>query len=132
MKIVGKYKDRDVRITDIYICETYGTHLLLSENYLESANQDILSKNVPNTASRLFGDWVPLCIAGIEQIDLKKWMPGVMAYAWLVGAPIEESRFDGSHLVLVWLQDTAEGFFERAESHLKQIAWEEKAKDYEF
>lgn len=131
MKVVGKYKDRDIKITEIYACETYGNYLLLSKSGLGQENQNILSKGIPKIIERIFGENRPIHIMDSEKMNLREWLPGVMVCAWLCGEPIDESQ-DGSNMILVWFQNSAEDFFGKAEALLKQIVWEEKAKDFQY
>ena len=130
MKAVGKYKDREVRITSMYIDETYGRYLCLSNNVLERENRKILTEHVQETVDRLWGDGRPVYVMNLETIDYKKRLPRLMVYVWLVGETIGDAC--GSHLILVWLQDSAEGFFDQAAAYLKQMVWEEKAKDFDY
>ena len=130
MKGVGKYKDREVRVTSMYIEETYGNYLCLSNNVLERENRKILTEHVKKTVERLWGDGRPVYVMDLERIDYKKRLPRIMVYVWLVGKTIGDAC--GSHLILVWLQDSTEGFYEQATAHLKKIVWEEKAKDFDY
>ena len=130
VKAIGKYKDRDVRITNMYIDETYGDYLCLSDDVLERENREILTEHVKKTVERLWGDGRPVYVMDLERIDYKKKFPRIMVYVWLVGETIGDAC--GSHLILVWLQDSAEGFYEQAGANLKEIVWQEKAKDFDY
>ncbi|GEM_PF-5183752 len=129
MKVVGKYKDRDVRIISMYINETYGGYLILSDNVLERENRSILSERVKKTIERLWGDNRTVYVMDLDQIDYKKRLPRVMVYAWLLGTPIKEDQ-DGSHLFLVWLQDSDADPFIKAGEYFQKLEWEKMAKGY--
>lgn len=131
MKTVGQYKGRDIKITDLYVCETYGNYLLLNKSGLGQENQKILEHGIPKTIERIFGKSRPIFIVDSEKFDLKVWLPRVMVCAWLCGMPIDES-WQGSNLILVWFQSSAEDVFGQAAAHLKKIVWEEKAKDFDY
>lgn len=129
-RMVGKYKNRDIKIESLYLTETY-EGLLVGRKDDERRNVEIVNAKIDKETSELFGFHTPHCIANYDDIDYKKPLPREVVYANLVcHAPIKEG--DGSHLVLAWFQDHNQDPFTMASEKIKTIDWEKKAEDFEY
>ena len=132
MRIVGQYKGQDICLDSLYMQDTYAGHLLGTNQGQEEINLKIVNKRVKIRAERIFGSNCPCCIANQTELDYKQRLPAETWHAWLTcSLPIGyKSEYDGSHLILIWFQNTDQDPFTLAEEHLKQIDWEKYAKDF--
>jgi len=129
MRKVGRYKNKDIRIRDLHISETYANYLLFSKDAREGVNREIIDSDIGNKVYNLFGSSRPITIADHEYIDYKKRLPSFICYAWLVARePIKQGS--GSHLILVWLQNGNQDPFAVAAEKLENIDWEKHAFDF--
>jgi hypothetical protein len=134
MKPVGKFKGKNIRLTHLYLKETYGESLVYPAGPgIEIINETLINKSIPRRITELFGQDRPLCIAEKEKIDYRQELPPVTAFAWLLcPQPVKSRRSDGSHLVLVYFQRADEDPFSVVEDKLKLIDWQRYADDFDF
>jgi hypothetical protein len=131
MRIVGQYKDSDIRITDMYMSETYGGFLSLSEKRYEEVNRRLVNEDIPKMIERLWGQDMVFCVANLEKIDYKQLLPPVMVIAWFsCNKPVNVSAAHGSNLFIAWFQESDHDPFAKAVTNLKQISWEKQAEDF--
>jgi len=129
MKTIGKFNKNDIKITDLYLAETYGHFLTLGDT-IEIVNRKLIDIYIEERVDQLFGFNRPTYIVEKEKIDFNKKLPPVTGYAWLrCYEPIKEGH--GSHLVMVWLQDGESDPFKEISRRLGEINWEEQAGDFE-
>jgi len=133
MKPIGEYKGKDIRLTHLYLKETYGDSLVYpSGPGIEFINERLINKSIPQRVAELFGKGRPVCVVEKEKIDKQELSP-VTAIAWLLcPQPVKSRRSDGSHLVLVYFQRVDEDPFSVVEDKLKTIDWQTWANDFDF
>ena len=128
MRVVGQNKGCDIRLTDLYMGQTYGGFLSgSSEKNYEAVNWEMINVGIPQRVEKIWGKNRKL---HVFEIDHTKRLPGVEVIAWIhcsqgVGAG------ESSDLVLAWFQEGDEDPFAKAASNLKAINWEEKAQSYD-
>ena len=124
MKIVGQYKDCDIRLTDLHLSETYGTWLLgPSESRYEEVNWEKINVGIPQRIEKM---WGKDRVQHVMDIDYKKRLPSVEVIVCLeCSAGTKEG--DYSDLILAWFQESDEDPFAKVISNLKNIVWGEKA-----
>lgn len=134
MRVVGKFNGHDIRLDSLHMSETYGGFLLgPSEKRMEESNLNILKELEGSKCARLFGDDRPTLIVGIDGFDLKKPLPSVYVLAWLsCGAVIRDTTEDGSHLILIWLQDAVDDPFAKLSAFVSSLDWGKHARDFGF
>lgn len=127
-RIVGKYKDEDITISVLHLTQTYGG-LIIGNKSNKSLNMRIVDAAIKKEPARLFGLDRPYYIVKYSQIEYDKPLPPEIVYAWLsCSAPIKEGH--GSHLFLIWLQESDQDPFAMAVEHMKTIVWEKEARDF--
>jgi len=126
---ISKYKNKETIIDSLFLTETYSGYLALSKNVYERENTKIINKGIKKTVSRIFGKNRPICVVEKDLINLNELLPEIIVYAWLTNSePISEG--DGSHLILVWFQDSGQDPFVVAKEKIEKIIWEKEAKDF--
>jgi len=132
MRIIGQYKGANIRMTSMYMSQTYGGYLSMSKRWHEDRHRNMIDVNIPEEITHLYGKDRPYCIAGLDKVDYKQEFPPVKVIAWLSCCElIEDSTAHGSHLVMVWFQQRDDDPFVKAVANLKEISWEDNAKDFE-
>ncbi len=134
MKIVGEYKNTEIRLTDLHLGETYGGSLMLPVGPgIEIVNGKIINRKVYDEVGCIFGEGRPVYIYDKDNLDYKEYFPGIMAIAWLsCSKPVKREDCDGSNLVLVFFQDSGENPLTAVAERLKKVNWEKHAEDFEF
>jgi hypothetical protein len=134
MRPVGKFKEKDIRLTDLYLKGTYGDSLVYPAGpAIEIINEKLINKSIPQRVAELFGKDRPVCVVEKEKIDYKKELLPVTAFAWLLcPEPVRDNQSDGSHLILVYFQNIDENPFSVVENKLKLIDWQRYADDFDF
>jgi len=128
MRVIGKYKAKEIKVLSLFVTQTYGDLLCGSR---KAMNLEIIASTIGRTSIKLFGSHVPHYNADINNIDMEDYLPPETIYADLeCFAPIKEG--DGSRLILVWFQDSSQDPFTVAIEKLKTIHWEKHAEDYEI
>jgi len=128
VRVIGKYKGKDIKIITLHLAQTYGGYLCGKK---ETMNLEIVASKIGQKSTELFGLHVPYYNTDLNDIDFKNALPLETVYVELeCFVPIKEG--DGSALVLVWFQNPGDDPFIIAKEKLKGIIWEEKAKDFEL
>jgi len=124
MRIVGQYKNEDIRLTGLNMSHTYGNFLCgPSGKFLEPANWEMINKGIPERVEKMWGKNRKL---HVMDIDIKNRLPSIEVIVELeCSAGTKEG--DYSDLILAWFQESDEDPFAKAASNLKMINWEEKA-----
>lgn len=134
MRVVGQYKNCDIRITGLYVSETYAGFLALSEKLYDQANRRIVNEDIAKSLERIWGKWSKdrvVCIIDLDKIVYNQLLPEVRVIVSLCCLePIQEGH--ASDLYMAWFQEPDEDPFAKATSNLRKIVWEEKAKDFCF
>lgn len=129
-RAVGKYKDQEIKISALYLCGTYDG-LLLGRLDDKWRNIELVNVKIDRESQKLFGAHVPYCIVDYHEIEYSKRLPPEIVFARLDCGEVVK-KGDGSHLILVWLQDSSRDPFAEASEKLKTINWEEHAEDFEY
>ena len=129
MRVVGQYKDTDIRLTDLHMSKTYGGWLTdPSGKRLEEANWEMINVGIPKRVEKMWGTNTAL---HVMDIDHKNRLPEVEVMACLKCHTGVQGK-DYSHLALVWFQEPDEDPFAKVISNLKEINWEEKAEGHNW
>jgi hypothetical protein len=124
MRIVGQYKDSDIRLTDLHMSETYGTWLAgPGKSIFEEVNWEKINVGIPKRIENMWGKDRAL---HVMDIDYKKRLPSVEVIVCLECAAGTKEG-DYSELVLAWFQESDEDPFAKLITNLKGIDWKEKA-----
>jgi hypothetical protein len=132
MRIVGKYKEQAIRLDSLHMGKTYGGFLLgPSERHMECWNGGILKDLEAKECARLFGAHRPTFIIGRDGFDLKKRLPQVYVLAWLsCASTVKNADEDGSHLVIIWFQESDEDPLSKFPELVTALDWESNARDF--
>ena len=130
MRSVGQYKGVDIKITHMYLSDTYGGFLLgPSAKKLEMWNHILVDEKIPERIVKLWGiGWA----YHLMEIDYKKELPSTEVIARLECPKGIKEKSYVSGLVMAWYQEPEEDPFDSAVANLKQIVWEKEAKDFEY
>jgi hypothetical protein len=134
MQVVGKFKEEDIRLDSLHMSKTYGGFLLgPSEKRMEECNMNILKDLQGEECDRLFGKDRPILIFGKDDFDLKKRLPKVYCFAWLTcSSTVQDPAEHGSHLILIWFQNSEEDPFRKLFTLISSIDWEKHARDFMY
>ena len=90
MRVVGQYKDTDIRLTDLHMSKTYGGWLTdPSGKRLEEANWEMINVGIPKRVEKMWGTNTAL---HVMDIDHKNRLPEVEVMACLKCHPGSQSR----------------------------------------
>lgn len=132
MQVVGKFKGKDIRLDSFYMSETYGGFLSgPSESRMAEWNVSILKNLQGRECDRVFGEGRPSFIVGKDDFDLKKRLPEVYCFAWLSClSTVQNPTEIGSHLILIWFQNSGDDPFSKLSTLVSLIDWEKHAQDF--
>jgi len=129
-RAIGKYRDEDITIAALHLAETYAG-LLMGSRSDKWLNIERVNVTIDKEAGRLFGSHIPYCITNYNEIDYSKPLLPEIVYTYLTcSTPIK--KWDGSHLVLVWMQEDGCDPFTMSIEKLKTIDWEKHAIDFQY
>ncbi len=133
MRIVGKFKNEDIRLDSLHMSKTYGGFLLgPSERTMEECNAIILG-DLQGKCDRMFGEGQPSLIVGKDDFDLKKSLPNIYCFAELTCiSTVQDSTEHGSYLILIWFQNTEDDPFNKLPAVVSLIDWEKYARDFSY
>jgi hypothetical protein len=135
MRIVGKFKNQDIRLETIYVSGTYGGFLSgPSKSRLLETNKRLLEDIQTSKCNRVFGYDFPVYLHCSSEPDfLSQRLPPVYVMAYLSsGALLQDDASNGSHLILIWLQELQEDAFVKVSKVVSEVDWEKHAKDFQF
>lgn len=133
MKIVGKFRDKEVHLDEFYMRSTYDGWLCgPSEKRRESANQGIIDDLRGKDCTKIFGDHKPRIFIEETKGNLKDFMPPVVVFASLTCFVGVRGGDEFSHLIIIWLQNKEDDPFEKLSDLIKQVDWEKHAENFMY
>lgn len=131
MRTVGHYRDSELHLDALHLAGTYAEYLAL-DSYAD-VNASILGESLNWNLERIFGQNEPRIIAGKDRLNLSERLPDTMCIAWITcGWALADAEADGSHLIIVWLQDAQADPFGVLKGILAGFDWAKHAKDFCF